>query len=240
MLCLKGSSGISISSVVTAFLMASTAQELVYLIVPLSLEKSHTEQDQMNWEFALGQRYCSRLGTARCFADQSRYFSEMLKFSVIIFQTLSIFMFSRTVTRRSPHTCCFTQSTLTRVLFVEGIPLLKSSFASKHPLMNILLHSKTRVCVCDMMLSPYTCRSISSACDEVFPNQTKNFWFIRSSVNVVYRDEINHKRLHIYIFIYSQMQIHSCSGTNAFINFLSLVLRHEERDTILTMLTELC
>ena len=34
-----------------------------------------------------------------------------------------------------------------------------------------------------------------------------------------------------------QIQADSCSGTNAFINFLTSVHRHEERDTILTLLT---
>ena len=52
----------------------------------------------------------------------------------------------------------------------------------------------------------------------------------------------NHNDIHPTVHIQIQIQIQykgglHCSGTNAFINFLTSVLRHEERDTILTMLT---
>ena len=36
----------------------------------------------------------------------------------------------------------------------------------------------------DMVLSPYSCWSISSVCDGVFSSWTKNFKFIHSSVHI--------------------------------------------------------
>ena len=65
-------------------------------------------------------------------------------------------------------------------------------------------------------------------------------------VLVLYTHNHNHNDInqmaHIHnILKYSQIQNtggpRHCSGTNAFINFLTSVLQHEERDTILTILT---
>ena len=113
---------------------------------------------------------------------------HMPKSSVIIFQTLSFFKsiwlaIIRTVNRQSPCTTCFTHSTLTSVLLVEGLPLLESSSTSSHSALNLLCHSETHVS--DMVLSPYTCSCISSACGGAFLNQTKMFRFIHCSVFIV-------------------------------------------------------
>ena len=51
------------------------------------------------------------------------------------------------------------------------------------PLFDLLCHSKT--CVCNMVLSPCTCWSISSACDGVFPNCTRYFRFIHCLVFIL-------------------------------------------------------
>ena len=102
----------------------------------------------------------------------------MPKSSVIIFQTLFFFMSSGlaiilTVYRRSPRTICFTGLTFTSVLLVEDLPLLESSSIFPHPSLNLLCHSKAQVRY--IALSPYTCLSISSACDGVYLKWTKNF-----------------------------------------------------------------
>ena len=77
------------------------------------------------------------------------------------------------ITWRSPQATCLTYSMLTSALFVEGLPLLKSSVTSSHPSMNPLVHSKSRLR--DLVLSLYTCWSIYSACDRVFLNQIKTY-----------------------------------------------------------------
>ena len=104
-----------------------------------------------------------------------------------------LFMFSwfaiiRTVNWQSPQTICFTRSTLTSVLLVECLPLRELSFSPSQPSLNLLDHSETRVH--DIMLTPYTCWSISKARDGVFPKQTKSFSrFIRSSMLIAERPE---------------------------------------------------
>ena len=72
---------------------------------------------------------------------------------------------------------------LISVLFVEDLPLLESSFTSSY----LFCHSKTRVR--NIVLSLYSCWSLSSACDGVFPKRNKNFGFIRSSVPLAERPE---------------------------------------------------
>ena len=108
------------------------------------------------------------------------------KSSMIIFHTLSRLISSssaiiRTVNRRSPRTICFTRSTLSAVLLVEGLPLLESSSTSSRPSLNHLCHSKTRER--DIVSSPYTSCSIPSASDGVFPSWTKNFRLIRCNAS---------------------------------------------------------
>ena len=58
-----------LSSVVTALLMTSTPSKRILLMILLSLEKSNTEQDQVNWEVLPIQR-CSSLQTT---AGRSTY-----------------------------------------------------------------------------------------------------------------------------------------------------------------------
>ena len=74
------------------------------------------------------------------------------------------------------RTICFTRSTLSAVLLIEGLPLLESSTTSSRPSLNRLYHSKTRER--DIVSSPYTSCSIPSASDGVFPSRTKNFRLI--------------------------------------------------------------
>ena len=64
---------------------------------------------------------------------QSCYFSDMPKYLVTIFQTISFCKSSWpaiiwTVNKQSPHTTCITHSMLTSVLQVKELPLLESSF----------------------------------------------------------------------------------------------------------------
>ena len=72
-------------------------------------------------------------------------------------------------------THCFICSTLNSVQ-----PFLASSLTSLCIFLNFMCLKKT--CVCDMVLSPYNCWSISSVCDGVFLKWTQNSRFIRSSV----------------------------------------------------------
>ena len=66
--CWKDSSGMPLSSAVTALLMASTPSKRVPLMIPLSLgkRKSHTEQDQVNRKIVPVRRCSSQPGTAGC------------------------------------------------------------------------------------------------------------------------------------------------------------------------------
>ena len=67
--CWKDSSGMSLSSIITALLMASMHSKRVPLIIPMSLrkiKKSHAEQDQVNREFFPIWQCSSRPGTAGC------------------------------------------------------------------------------------------------------------------------------------------------------------------------------
>ena len=79
-----------------------------------------------------------------------------------------------------PHTICFTHSTLSAVLLIEGLPLLELSSTSSHPSLNHLCHSKTREH--DIVSSLYTSCSIPSASNGVYPSWTKNFRLICCSV----------------------------------------------------------
>ena len=86
----------------------------------------------------------------------------------------------RTINRRSPHTMWLTRSTLALVLLIKSLPLLVSTFIYLQPSLNLLFHSKTRFH--KMVLSPFTYWSISSASERIFPNWTKHFRFVYSSV----------------------------------------------------------
>ena len=102
-------------------------------------------------------------------------FSDMPISSVIIFLTLSFFVFSwlniiRTVNGRSPHATCLTHSLLTSVLFVEGLSLLDSTFVSSQLSLNLLCQSETHVH--DMMLSPNNLEAFQMLVT-VFSNWTK-------------------------------------------------------------------
>ena len=102
------------------------------------------------------------------------------------------------VDKQSPHTNCFAFSTMTLVLLVEGLPLLKSFFTSSRPFLNFLCKSK------------YTCWSFSSVCDGVFLNQTKNYRFIRCVVFIILLSVLiaeHEKKIHIYIYIYIYIYI---------------------------------
>ena len=71
---------------------------------------------------------------------------------------------------------CLSRSILTSVLLIESLPLLESFFTSSCYSLNLLFHS-TPFCA-NVFLSPSTCWSISSACDKVFPIQSKICLFI--------------------------------------------------------------
>ena len=129
--CWKDSSGMLLSSVVTAVLMASTSSKWVPLIIPLGKKKkSHRARSiELNWLFQYNDiTLCQELLNAQ--HTKSYYFSDMPKFLLIIFQTLFFFMFSwlaniQTVNRWSPYTTCLSCTTLTSVLLDEGLLLLE-------------------------------------------------------------------------------------------------------------------
>ena len=50
----------------------------------------------------------------------------------------------------------------------------------------LLTSCATQKHVCNMVLFPHTCWSISSVCDGIFPNWTKNFRFIHCSVSIAH------------------------------------------------------
>ena len=92
------------------------------------------------------------------------------KCSMIIFQTLSFFMSSWLaiiwiVNQWLPHTTCYTHSSMTSDLLVEGLPLSESSFTSSYSSLNLSYQTRGH----NLVLSPHTCWSISSSCDWVLP-----------------------------------------------------------------------
>ena len=121
---------------------------------------------------------------------QSHYFSDTPKSSVIIFKTLLFFtwwlVIIRTVKWQSSHTTCLIRSTLASVLLVVDLSLLQSLFTLLRLYLNLLWHSKTRVCDAS--------KSISSAYDGVFPKRTKNFRLIHSSVLLAERPKKSCKK----------------------------------------------
>ena len=96
---------------------------------------------------------------------QSDYFLDMLKSSVIIFQT-ALFHVQQSVKQSTDDHHIPPALMLTSVLFVEGLPLLESSFTFSHTPLNFLCHPKTHLY--EKMLSPYTYWSLSSTFDGVF------------------------------------------------------------------------
>ena len=98
--------------------------------------------------------------------------SLVLRHSQIFDDNLSNTFISRWFgNRRSSHTVCLNCSTL--FCLSKATLLLESSFMSYHHSLNLFFLSKTYVH--DMMLSPYSCWSILSTCDEVFPNRAKKY-----------------------------------------------------------------
>ena len=157
--CWQDYSWMPLSSIVTVFLMASMPSKWVSLIISLS----HTKQDKVNKKVVPSRQSFSWPGTAGC-STQSvpllfrhvQIFGNNLPNTVLI-KRLAII---GTVIRRSSHIIWFTRSTLTSILLVECLLLRYSSFTSSWPTLDLLCHTKTHVG--DLMLSPYTFRSISS------------------------------------------------------------------------------
>ena len=127
---------------------------------------SHTRRSKTHHQWWLSAASLAQFGDARecpdippraapsghrpeASAPSSHRSSAYPKSSVIIFHTLSRLISSSssiiwTVNRQLPCTICFTRSTLSIVLLVEGLPLLESSSTSSRPSLNCLCHSKTR------------------------------------------------------------------------------------------------
>ena len=82
--------------------------------------------------------------------------------------------------QRSPHNTYLTHSMLTWVRLIEGLLLQESFFLP--PYTSLWASWTTQKHVCDMLLSPYTCWSISSARDGIFPNWSKNCRLICSAL----------------------------------------------------------
>ena len=131
----KNVSGMSLHSVILVLLMDSKSSEWVPWMIPFSLEKNNQMvQNQVNREFVPGI-----LDTK---PNQYRNFSITLIFSVIVFETLSLDIFSwlaatRSVNRRLLHII------LSYSLLCEGLPILEQFFTTSHPSLNHL--SKTRL-----------------------------------------------------------------------------------------------
>ena len=89
----------------------------------------------------------------------------------------------RTVNRRFPHTTSFTCLKLTSDLLVGGLPPFWSTLSPFNAPLNLLWHSKTKV---NIVLSPYTCWSISTGYVRVF--------LLSLSLSI-----------YIYIYIYTYM-----------------------------------
>ena len=170
--CWTDSPGMLVNSVVTVLLMASILSKRI----PLSLRIEKVTQSKIWWIERLFKYGDVFLGK-ECRSGTPNPIT-------FLFSRLTI---TRTVNQRLPRTNCLTHSKLFSVLHVEGSSLLESSFTSSHPSFKLLCHSKTRVR--NRMLSPYTCWSISSVCDGVFPRRTKSFRFICSSVLIAERLE---------------------------------------------------
>ena len=93
---------------------------------------------------------CLQLSFWSSFSSLGTIFAHtfcMPKCFVIMFQTLSFFMFSwlaiiQTVNQHLPHTTCFICLMLTSVLLVESLLLLESFFISFCLFLNLLCYSK--------------------------------------------------------------------------------------------------
>ena len=174
----KDSSGMPISSVVTTFLMSEHAFKTGPLDNPYKLEekkKSHGVRSGEYWG-------CSSTTMFPSVRNRWCLLHPVLlllpKSSVVTFQAQSFYMSSWLATiwrvkRQSPYTTYLTCSTLTSVLLVEDLSLLKSSFTGSRLALKCYATQKIRVC--DLVSFPYTCWSISSAYDGIFPNQAKKF-----------------------------------------------------------------
>ena len=177
----KDSSGMPLSSVVATLMVGSKTGPLDD---PIELEKKKkiTVKDQVNMKFVPDDDVPHGQELPDAQYIQFGYFLDMPKSPILNFQILFHIIFRpfEQSNRQSAYTTYLTRSTFISVLLVEGLPLLKSSFTSSWPSLNLLCNSKARVR--DMLLSPYICFSITSACDRVIPNRTNNFRFIRSSV----------------------------------------------------------
>ena len=96
---------------------------------------------------------------------------------VIIFHT-QFFFISSWLAILPTSTTSLTHSTLTTVLLVEGLSLPKTSFTS------LWTSCTTQIYVCNIVLSLYTCWSISRAYDSFF-NSIENFRFIYCLVFII-------------------------------------------------------
>ena len=134
------------SSIITAHLMASM---LWWSLWGWRKEKSHTEQNQVNTA-------CSAHPVLLLFRH-TQIFDDNLPSTVFFIS--SWLPVIQKVNWWSTYTSCPTCPTLTSLLFDEGLLLLESSFIFLWPSLNTVL-------------SQYTCWSISSVCDGVFPHQT--------------------------------------------------------------------
>ena len=107
----------------------------------------------------------------------------MLKLSVMIFQMLSFFISSWLSIIRQSTNDHYTPHAL-HIQSWTRFYLLKASCSWSHlwpPYVLLWSCWATQKCVCDMVLSSYTCWSILSACNGVLLSWTKNFRIIQCS-----------------------------------------------------------
>ena len=141
--CWNASSWILLSSVFKGPFMPSMSSKRVCLMISLILEKkSHrTRSDEWGGCSSRATFHLARNCRILSIPNPATNISES---SVIISQTQfflsSWLVIIRTVNWRSPHTTSLSHSTLTSVLFVEGLPLMHSSFTSTRPFLILLCY----------------------------------------------------------------------------------------------------
>ena len=150
--CWKDSSGVPLSSVVMTRLVAKHSK-WVPLMIPLVCErkKSHTVKSD-EWGGFFSKVMFLSVGNYQKFSIPSFITlsmpEDMLKSSVIYFQTCSFFMSGwlaiiQMVNQHSLHPTCLTHSTLISVRLVESFPLLESSFTSSCSSLNLFVPFKS-------------------------------------------------------------------------------------------------
>ena len=183
-----------LNSVVTALLMASIPSKQVPFIIPLSFVK--ITRCKIRWirRFFEYNDVPVVQGLPDNQHTQSGYFSHRRRSSLIIFQTLFLF-----ISTKIEIICTVnSQQTISAYHLPYSTGFDVSPACWRHPASGVIFHFltsllnlsyHTKACVCDIMFSLNTCWSISSAYDEIIPDQAKIFGFIRSSLLIDERSE---------------------------------------------------